>query len=91
MTVAEILPPRRLVLTASNHGTLYRVTHLLEVTPAGSRHTLSFEGRPVTLLARLLAPLGFLMLGAVKRQLAGDLADLKREAERRHRGAATTS
>jgi hypothetical protein len=88
MSVAEIAPPRLLVLTASNHGTFYRVTHLFEAAPAGSRLTLSFEGRPVTLLARLLAPLGLLMRGAVERQLAADLADLAREAERRHRGAA---
>ena len=46
---------------------------------------LAFEGRPVTLLARLLAPLGLLFQGTVKRQLAADLADLAREAERRAR------
>ena len=37
----------------------------------------------MTLLARLLAPLGLLFQGTVKRQLAADLADLAREAERR--------
>jgi len=88
MMVAEIAPPRRLVLTALNHGAAYRVEHLLEPAGAHTRLRLVFEGRPVTLVARLLMPLGLLFRGAVKHQLAADLADLKREAERRAREGA---
>jgi carbon monoxide dehydrogenase subunit G len=84
MTVAAIEPPRRLVLTARNHGTAYRAEHSLAPEGVGTRLTLTFEGRPVTLLARLLVPIGLLFMGTVKRQLESDLADLKREAERRH-------
>ncbi len=91
MTVAEIEPPRRLVLTAFNHGTAYRVEHLLAAEGTGTRVTLAFEGRPVTLAARLLMPLGLLFRGTVRRQLASDLADLGREAERRHRDGAPRS
>jgi len=83
MTVAEIEPPHRLLLTAFNHGTAYRVEHRFAAAGTGTRMTLVFEGRPLTLLARVLTPLGLLLQGAVKRQLASDLADLKREAERR--------
>ena len=92
MTVAEIEAPRRLILTAFNHGTAYRAEHLFEAHGGGTKLELAFEGRPVTLLARLLAPLGLLFRGTVKRQLAADLADLAREAERRarpERGTAT--
>src|SRR5262245_16829467 len=85
MTVAEIELPRLLVLTAFNHGTAYRVEHRVVAERTGTRMTLEFEGRPTTLPARLLAPLGWLFAGAVKRQLQADGADLKREAERRHR------
>lgn len=85
MTVAEISPPRRLVLTALDHGTAQRAEHLVEPLGPQTRLRLVFEGQPSTLLARLLAPLGSQFLGAVKRQLASDLADLQREAERRHR------
>jgi uncharacterized protein YndB with AHSA1/START domain len=91
MTVAEIEPPRRLVLTAFNHGTAYRVEHLLAAEGLGTRVTLAFEGRPVTLGARLLMPLGLLFAGTVRRQLRSDLADLGREAERRHRHGAPRS
>lgn len=82
MTVAEIAPPRRLVLTGINHGTAYRAEHVCEPQGRQTRLRLVFEGRPVTLLARLFTPLGWLFLGAVKRQFASDLADLKGEAER---------
>ena len=85
MTLAEIEPPRRFLLTAFNHGTAYRAENLFAPEGAGTRMTLVFEGRPATLLARLFAPLGWLFLGTLKRQLESDLADLKREAERRHR------
>ena len=85
MTVAEIEAPRRLILTAFNHGTAYRAEHLFEAHGGGTKLELAFEGRPVTLLARLLTPLGLLFRGTVKRQLEADLADLAREAERRAR------
>jgi uncharacterized protein YndB with AHSA1/START domain len=85
MTVAELEPPRRLVLTAFNHGTAYRVEHAFAPDGAGTRITLTFEGQPVSLLAWLFMPLGLLFMGNVRRQLQADLADLARDAERRHR------
>ena len=85
MTFAEIAPPDRFVLTAFNHGTAYRAEHLFAAEEPGTRMTLVFEGRPATLLSRLFAPLGWLFLGTLKRQLELDLADLKAEAEQRHR------
>ena len=60
MTVAELAPPHRLVLTAYNHGTAYRAEHLFEADDGGTRVLLAFEGRAVSLLAQLLAPLGLL-------------------------------
>lgn len=82
MTVAEIVPPQRLVLTAHSHGTAYRAEHIVEPSSAGSTLTFVFEGRPVSLLARLMTPLGWLFVGHVKKELAADLHDLKRAAER---------
>jgi uncharacterized protein YndB with AHSA1/START domain len=87
MTVAEMLPPQRLVLTAYNHGTAYRAEHSFQPEAGGTRIALKFEGRPVSLLARLFMPLGVVFMGTVKRQLQADLADLAREAERRHGSA----
>ena len=81
MTVAELAAPARLVLTAFNHGTEYRITHLLAPAGPRTRLTLVFAGVPRTLTARLLAPLGALMAGSVRSQVEGDLADLKRHVE----------
>jgi hypothetical protein len=82
MTVAELTPPERFVLTAENHGTRYRMEYLFEAEGAGTRLRLVFSGEPATLAARLLAPLARLMRGQLQRQLAADLADLAHEAER---------
>ena len=92
MTVAEIEPPRRLILTAFNHGTAYRVEHLLAAEGTGTRVTLAFEGRPVATPRRgCCCRLACSFRGTVRRQLASDLADLGREAERRHRDGAPRS
>jgi len=81
MTVAEFAPPHHFVLTAENHGARYRAEHRFTAEDGGTKLTLSFEGKPVTLFARLMMPLGLLLAGAVRRQLEADLADLKRAAE----------
>lgn len=84
MTVAELQPPSRFVLTAQNHGTRYRAEHL--VTARGQDHChvkLTFEGQPTTLAARLMNPLALLMRGTVSKQLAADLDDIKRSAEQK--------
>lgn len=86
MTVVEIAPPDRLLLAASNHGTEYRIEHQLTAVKDGTRVSLQFSGTPTTSLARIFAPLGLLFAGSVRKQVAKDLADLKREAERRHLG-----
>ena len=82
MTVAEFAPPHRRVLTAHSHGTAYRVLHTFEPTGSGTRMRVVFEGTPTSLIARIMAPIGWLFLGTVKSQIAADLADIKREAER---------
>jgi hypothetical protein len=83
MTVTVLDPPRSFTLAAEAHGARYRAEHRFEQAAGGSRITVVFEGLPVTLLARLLSPLALVMAGSVRRQLAGDLADLAHEAERR--------
>ncbi len=83
MTVAEVVSPQRLVFTAENHGTRYRVVHSVQAAPDGARLTVAFEGTPVTITARLLSAIGVLFAGALRRQLESDLADIKAEAERR--------
>lgn len=83
MTVAVLDPPKRLVLTAESNGARYTVDHVLVPAGSGTRLSLTFEGRPITLLARLLAPLASVARGAVERQLTDDLAHLAMAVEKR--------
>jgi len=81
MEIAELSPPGRFVLTAESHGTRYQAEHTFAPDGAGTRLRLVFEGSPMTLVARLMTPMGWLMAGAIRKQLAADLDDLKRAAE----------
>jgi hypothetical protein len=83
MTVSELTPPELFVLTAENHGTRYRAEHIFAPAHDATHVTLVFSGAPVTFLARLLSPLGRVMLGHLEKQLEADLDDLKHAAERR--------
>jgi len=85
MTVKKLEAPRLFVLSALSHGTHFRAEHRFEPDGDGTRMTVLFEGRPMTLLARLLTPLALLVIGSVRREIAADLAGLAREAERRSR------
>lgn len=82
MTIAEIEPPTRLVLTARNHGVEYTTVHMIAPTDSGCRVTVSFEGKPVEMLARVMAFLMRPLAGHLKRALQQDLDDLKRALER---------
>ena len=82
MTFAELVVPERIVLTAENHGTRYRIVEQFIAEGAGTRIRIDFEGTPLTWTASLLAPLAAAMAGSIKEQLAADLADIKSEAER---------
>ena len=83
MTVTEFTPPTRFVVTAENHGTQYRVEHGLEDLGKSTRLNIMFSGKPVKLWACLLAPIGLLMRGSVRKMMESDLADLKAAAERK--------
>lgn len=83
MTFSVFDPPRRFVLTAENHGTRYTTTHDVASSGSGSRVSLTFEGVPLALAARLFSILGALFAGNIRKLLAADLEAVKAEAERR--------
>ena len=58
---------------------------------AGTHVRLELDCRPVSLLARLMAPLSALMVGSVKKCLTADLEDLKQAAEAREREIARST
>lgn len=82
-------PPRRYVVEAESHGTHYRSEYRFEPAGGATDVHMTFEGRPLTLGAKLLAPLGLLMAGTMKKCFAQDIADLKAAAESKPEAAAT--
>lgn len=81
MTVAEFDPPNSITFTAESHGSRYCSGHVCERTPAGTRVRMHFEGTPVTLGAKLCAPLTFLFAPVMRKCVAQDLEDLRANIE----------
>lgn len=69
---------------AASHGMRYRTRFDLEPTEAGTRLVVSFDGEPQTFASRLMgATLGRLFMGATRKALEQDLADIDRAATAR--------
>ncbi|MEQ1717620.1 MAG: SRPBCC family protein, partial [Hyphomicrobium sp.] len=83
MAVAEINPPEHFVLTGESHGARYRIDHVFEDVPEGTRMTLMFAATPLTMSARLMSPLALMFRAALLRQIKADLDDVKTVIEAR--------
>ena len=81
MEIAEIDPPKYILLTAESHGTRYRAEHILTPDSGGTRVELIFGGQPVSLGAKLMSWLSWLLSNSIKTALAKDLQDLKAACE----------
>lgn len=81
MWITAVEVDRSYTAEAESCGTHYTSVFTFEPSDDGTRVTMSFSGRPVTLLARLLTPLTPLMAGTVRKMMAGDLADLAAACE----------
>ena len=64
-----------------SHGTHYR--SIFQFEPVGNQTDVNvvFEAKPVSLKAKLLAPLGWLMIGTTKKIFQRDVEDLKKATE----------
>lgn len=83
MWVTEIDPGHSYVVEASSHGAEYRTAQSVEpVDGGGSRLTMSFSGKPVSTMARVMsATLGRLFEKATRKAFEQDLADVAAAAE----------
>jgi hypothetical protein len=62
-------------------GCRYVSTFRFLPADGGTRVTIDFEGQPLTLMAKLMSPLVWLMLGSVRKCVEQDADDLKRILE----------
>jgi carbon monoxide dehydrogenase subunit G len=82
MTVAELEPPRRYLLTAESHGSRYRTEFRFEPgAAAGTEVVMTFRGEPLTTFAKVMTFVMKPMMKSMAKLCARDLADLKRSIE----------
>ncbi len=81
MEVTGFDPPLSYVVEAESHGTHYHSRYDFAPVAGGTQVTLRFEGRPLTLTAKLLTVFGFLFMGQIRKMLAQDMADAAAHAE----------
>lgn len=79
--VVEYDPGRRLTLLATSCGAEYLCEHRFIPDAGGTRLELEIRTRALTLFARLMAPVAWLMAGVMKKAIARDLDAFARAAE----------
>ncbi|MGP1347898.1 MAG: SRPBCC family protein [Phycisphaerales bacterium] len=82
MTFADFDPPNGFTPLASSHGSEYTTRHSFEPVGGGTRVSLHFSARPVSLGAKLMTPLFVMMKGSLRTMLLKDLDDLAAACER---------
>jgi carbon monoxide dehydrogenase subunit G len=81
LEVAAVDEGRSYTVTAEGHGVEYTTIMAVEPSGEGSRLMMSFEGRAVTLTARIGALLGRFFAGSTRKMLMSDLDDIAAAAE----------
>ena len=82
MEVTEFEEGVRYATFAESHGSKYHSEIRVDPTDSGSRLTMGFRGEPQSTLAKIAdATIGRLFMGATRKALAKDLADIGAAAE----------
>ncbi|MBT8143339.1 MAG: SRPBCC family protein [Gammaproteobacteria bacterium] len=81
MEITGFEPERSYTVEADSHGTHYRSVYNFDAVGHSTDVTCTFEAKPVSLMAKVMSPLGVVMMGATKKIMAADIDDLKRVVE----------
>lgn len=81
MEITDYDPPEGYVVECDSCGSRFRSELKLISDISGTHLRMTIETQPVTLMARLMSPLGSLMIGSMRKCIETDLADIKRVAE----------
>ena len=83
MEITQFEPSTLFVHEAKSHGCHYISTYRFETVGDGTRVLLTFEGKALTFMAKVMsAALGWMMTGAIRKCVAADFSDLKAAAEK---------
>lgn len=83
MEFVEFEPGKHYALAAESCGTRYRTSFAFEPTGTGTRVRMSFEATPLSMAAKMMAPMLGMMTGTLTKAIQADFDDLKRFCEGR--------
>jgi Polyketide cyclase / dehydrase and lipid transport len=81
LEITEFNPPEGYTVEGDSCGAHFRAEYRFISDIAGTHIRVTFDFRPVTLMAKLMSPLALLMAGPMKKCIDADLEDLKTAAE----------
>jgi ligand-binding SRPBCC domain-containing protein len=81
MQITAFDPGQSYEVTCQSCGAEYRTLFRFTPDSGGTRVDVDFHTRATSLLAKLMVPLGWLMVGMVKKCVEKDVQDLKKVAE----------
>jgi len=85
MWITDAVEPEFYKTRAESHGAIYVSTIEIKEKGGETELTMRFSGTPVALSAKIFwAVLGFLFVGATRKALSKDLADIKAAVEKTH-------
>ncbi|MCB9846824.1 MAG: SRPBCC family protein [Phycisphaeraceae bacterium] len=78
MWVAEFTPGRGYAVLAESCGCQYRTEFTFAPSGAATEVSMRFSAKPLTFMAKVMSPLGFLFSGMMKKAMRKDFDDLRR-------------
>ena len=81
LEITAFHPPEGYTVEADSCGAHYRAEYRFIPDIAGTHLRVTYDARPVTILAKLMSPLALLMTGPMKKCIDADLEDLRVAAE----------
>lgn len=81
MQITEFIPPEKITEEASSNGMHYTSQWNFTETDGLTTVTIHFQGKAITLLAKIFSLVFFFMAGSMKKAFIADMQDLKNVIE----------
>ena len=83
LEITSFEPNQGYTIECESCGAHYRAEYKFVGDISGTHLQLSMDSRAVSLMAKLMSPFSFLMVGSMKKMVEADLDDIKKVAEER--------
>ena len=77
MEISQLESNRSYDVIASSHGMDYHSVYTFTEKDGGTLVEMTFSGTPISMMAKLMTPIGYLFKNATKKALEADMDDLK--------------